>query len=121
MKAGDSFWSNVFIYRLAAEDPTQSSAVILNTDGHIGQYNRAHRTLYHFMENVAPVIVALPWTFQIYPFPSFILTCIYCLGRVIYAIGYTAAFSARTPGFAMDRISMWSLVGLCLTAFIYSF
>ena len=63
MKSGSIFWSNVFIYKLAAQDPAQSSAVILNTDGHYGQYNRAHRALYHFIENVTPVIITLPWTF----------------------------------------------------------
>ena len=83
MKIGN-MWSNPFIYRLAAGDPAETSAVILHTEGDIGSYNRAHRGLYHFMENVLPVVLALPFIFPIYPFPCFVLTTIYSVGRIVY-------------------------------------
>ena len=76
--------TNPFVYRLAAEDRTTSSAVLLNHEGDIGRYNRAHRALYHFMETSTPIVVALPWTFLIYPFPTFVLIATYCVGRMIY-------------------------------------
>ena len=79
-----AMWTNVFIYRLAAEDPNESSAVILHTEGDYGAYNRAHRGLYHFLENVLPVVFALPYCFKVYPCPSFVLTCTYMFGRIIY-------------------------------------
>ena len=61
--APGDLWPNVFIYRLAAGDPAETSAVILHTEGDYGKYNRAHRALYHFLENVLAIVFALPFTF----------------------------------------------------------
>ena len=120
MVPGD-LWSNVFIYRLAAEDPNESSCVVVNNEGDVGRYNRAHRGLYHFIENVLPVVFALPFTLYVYPFPSFVLTCIYCVGRIIYIHGYAVYFyNGRTPGYILERMSMCTILGLCLIAGIKS-
>ena len=82
-------WANVFIYQLATEDPNTSSAVVLQTEGDIGKYNRAHRGLYHFVENSSSVVLALPFCLFIYAFPSFVLGTVYAVGRIVYSIGYT--------------------------------
>ena len=114
-----NLWTNTFIYRLAAEDPNESSAVVLHSEGDYARYNRAHRGLYHFLENVLPVVFALPFTLYVYAFPSFVLACVYCVGRGIYSHGYAVyEYNGRTPGYILERTSMCTLLGLTLIAAI---
>merc|ERR1719272_631438 len=83
-----NFRSNMFIYRLAAEGASQS-VVILQEDGDVGMYNRANRSLMHFIENGSPMILALILNSFVYPMPTFVIFVIYFLGCIVYAIGYT--------------------------------
>ena len=112
--------SNPFIYKQAT-DPTgeQGSAVIFNNDGAIGSYNRANRSLNHFLENSLPLIVTMPFVFYIFPFPAFVLIVIFCLGRTLHQIGYAKyGFGGHWPGFALARISMGLCSGLLMIAIV---
>ena len=115
-------WANNFIYHLAAKNTKEKSVVLLREDGDFGKYNRAHRTLYHFLENCLPVVFALPFALFIYAFPAFVTGTIYCVARLIYQHGYTAyGFKGRVPGFFIERLSMTTITGLCFVAAILTF
>ena len=81
---GGNMRANMFIYRLAAEDPTESSAVVLHSDGDLGLYNRANRGLHHFLENGLHVVVAATFNALVFPFPTFVAFSVFCIGRSIY-------------------------------------
>ena len=119
---GGNLRANMFIYRLAAENPDESSAVVLHEDGDLGLYNRGNRSIYHFLENCLPIVVTLPLGFFTFPFPTFVCVCIYSFGRIIYQIGYTLkGFGGHIPGFLSDRGSTFTMIGLMILAAIKQF
>ena len=73
----------MFIYKIIGEGD-HKNAVVYSEDGDIGCYNRANRSVGHFLENSTPVIISLILVGLIYTFPTFILTIIFCLGRVLH-------------------------------------
>ena len=94
-----------------------TSAVILREDGLYGNYNRGNRSIGHFLENCLPILTAAPLGVFIFPFPTSVCLMVYALGRVIYQIGYTSiGFGAHVPGFLMDRLSTFTMLGLLLQA-----
>ena len=116
---GGNLRANMFIYRLAVENPDESSAVVLHEDGDLGYYNRGNRSIYHFLENCLPIIVSTPLNFLLFPFPASVCLMVYCLGRIIYQIGYTRiGFGAHLPGFFMDRFSTMTMLAMALLAAI---
>ena len=102
---------------MATADEGTSSAVILHEEGIIGCYNRGNRTTNHLIENCLPILISLPVTFYVFPFPSAVCLIIYSFGRVIYQLGYAViGFEGRAPGFMIDRFSMFTMLGLVLIA-----
>ena len=79
---GGNFRANMFIYKQATDKNDSMSAVILNTEGDIGCYNRANRSIHHFLETGLGFIASLPISFYLYPLPTFILLVAFCIGRV---------------------------------------
>ena len=109
---GGNLRANMFLYKLAT-DGDEGSAIILHEDGDLGAYNRANRSIYHFLENCLPIVVAMPLGFFTFPFPAFVLVCVYSLGRIAYQLGYTAkGFGGHIVGFMMDRMSTFTMLGL---------
>ena len=114
--------ANMFIYKLATDKSDEKSAIVLHEDGDIGNYNRANRSIYHFLENSLPFVASLPLTFFMFPFPTFVLTCMFCLGRIVYQIGYTSkGYGGHVIGFMLDRISTYTLTALLLFTFIKTY
>ena len=96
-----NFRANMFIYKLAAPGAS-SSVVVLEEEGDVGKYNRANRSLMHFIENGSPIVLAIPLNCFVYAFPTFIVFCIYFVGRIVYTIGYTnGGYGKHAPGFML--------------------
>ena len=95
---------------------------MLQESGDIGRYNRANRSLYHFIENVFGLVLACPLAFFIFPFPSFALICLHCFARVVYQFGYTLkGFGGHIPGYVLDALAQRTLGGLIIVAYYKSF
>ena len=107
----------MFIYKLAAAEASPSM-VILEEKGAVGEYNRANRALMHFVENALPVVISWALNSFVYPLPSFVLMVIYCVGRVLYSIGYTGGYGKHAPGFMLQQLSMVTMLGLLLVVTI---
>lgn len=77
-------------------------------------FEAAFRIHANTVEFLTPFIASL-WLFAIYlqPLAAAILGFVWLFGRIVYAIGYTAAPGKRLPGFA---ISMTALILLVLGA-----
>ena len=94
-----NFRTNMFIYKHAAPGAS-SSVVVLQEEGDVGKYNRANRSLMHFIENGSIIVLALPLNCFVYAFPTFVVFCVFFIGRIVYAIGYTnGGYGKHGPGF----------------------
>lgn len=62
--------------------------VVLVEDGDIGHYNRANRGLFHFIETTPANVLLIVLAGIVYPFPTFIVVCIFAIARVWYQIAY---------------------------------
>ena len=108
--------SNMFIYKNAAEGSPQSR-IVLSTEGDEAFYNRANRSLYHFMENSLSMVLAIILDSVVFPIPTFVLTIFFFIGRIIYTSGYTSGgYGKHAPGFIIVAIAQNTLVGLLLIA-----
>ena len=106
--------ANMFIYKSAAENSSESR-VVLATEGDEGHYNRANRSLYHFAENSIQLALTIGLSSFVFPFPTFILTAILFVGRLIYTVGYTTGgYGGHVPGFILVMIAVNTLYGMLL-------
>lgn len=78
--------SNMKIFRALGNGP--SHAVVMNMEGQIGRYNRANRSMENFVEQAAPVGVNAVLLSLCFPFPTFMLICIYALARIAHQVLY---------------------------------
>ena len=115
MPASGNIRANQFLYKQATDNDGTQSAVVLYSDGKIGSYNRGNRSIGHMLESVLPILVTLPVGYLIYPVATGVLLIIYSLGRVSHQIGYaTVGFGAHQPGFILDRITTFTMMGLVI-------
>jgi len=75
--------ANMFIYKIAGEGDMKN-AVVYNEEGDIGSYNRANRSVGHFLENSTQVILSLLLCGFVYALPTMILIIIFCIGRMLH-------------------------------------
>jgi uncharacterized membrane protein YecN with MAPEG domain len=104
--------ANMMIFKEAGR--ADSPYVILETEGPVGSYNRANRSLTHFIENSLPVVLCLVLAGPIFPFPAFVLTAIFTLGRILHQLGYSVGYGVHAPGFMLAMVSSVTLEMLCL-------
>merc|ERR1719401_370693 len=93
--------------------------VVLETEGAVGAYNRANRSLTHFIENSIPAALFIPLSGAIFPFPTFVATVTFAAGRILHQVGYAAVgYGGHGAGFGIAMLSSVFLESLCsLTAF----
>ena len=108
---GGNLRANQFLFRPTVGGDDQVSSVTMYETGEKGSYNRANRSLYHFLENGFPFIVCLPGAFMVFPFPTFICVVLLCIGRITYQLGYAIkGFMFHLPGFFTDRFMTFTLI-----------
>ena len=66
-----------------------SSYIGMVEEGDVGKYNRANRSLSHFVENMGSFLVSFVLAGFVFPFPVFMLMLIYSIGRVLHQTGYS--------------------------------
>ena len=111
--------SNVFVYKQATDAAGEGPAIIMNPDGDIGAYNRGNRSLHHFLESSLPVVVSLPVVFNLYPFPTFVLLVLFCIGRVMHQAGYaTGGYGYHMPGIALTVLCIYTVLGLLIISLV---
>jgi len=106
-----SLRSNPFIYRT---NDGNGPPIIFEDSGIIGKYNRSNRSLQHMVENIGPFLASLYFVGSIFPFPTFVLTCIFCVGRILHQVGYTEGYGKHATGFTLVMLSTVTVEGLLL-------
>lgn len=94
---------NIFKVNGVSGEPNQPY-VVLEDEGNVGKYNRANRSLTHFIENVPSLVVNWLLATFVFPFPAFVLMVIFCIGRVLHMLGYVEGYGKHAIGFAFTSI-----------------
>eukprot|EP00413_Alexandrium_margalefii_P048040 CAMPEP_0204590872 /NCGR_PEP_ID=MMETSP0661-20131031/50037_1 /ASSEMBLY_ACC=CAM_ASM_000606 /TAXON_ID=109239 /ORGANISM="Alexandrium margalefi, Strain AMGDE01CS-322" /LENGTH=237 /DNA_ID=CAMNT_0051600941 /DNA_START=58 /DNA_END=771 /DNA_ORIENTATION=+ len=109
--------ANMLIYKVVTGQTVgdEPSYVVLETDGPVGSYNRANRSLHHFGENALPAVLCLVLAGSIFPFPALAATGAIAVGRILHQVGYSAiGYGGHALGFAMATLATTTLEMLCL-------
>lgn len=108
--------ANMMIYK-STDAGSSSGYTVLETEGAIGSYNRANRSLTHFTENGIPFVVLMLLGGQVFPFPTFVLTVVFAVGRMLHQMGYASSgYGGHTVGFMLSWFSSGFLEMLVLLA-----
>lgn len=93
--------------------------VVLETEGDIGRYNRANRSVHHMIENFGAFLAGMVLAGQVFPFPVFCLVCLFCLGRILHQSGYTSGYGSHGVGFLFSIVLAGSTMeGLCFLIYL---
>jgi len=109
--------ANMFIYKQIGEK-AMDNVIVMETEGDIGRYNRANRSMHHMVENMGGILAGLLMCGMVFPFPTFVIACLWSLGRIAHQFGYTTGYGSHGAGFAMSTIASVTLSGLCLIVFL---
>lgn len=98
--------ANMYIYKVLGDRVSQRfPAVILEDEGLVGEYNRANRSLHHFVEWSAAVALTIPFAGSVFPMPTFIEVVMFAVGRVWHQAAYSAAgHGAEKGGFILATL-----------------
>jgi hypothetical protein len=116
--------ANLYVYRALKGDGEkgyQGTAVVLDEEGHVGEYNRANRSLTHFTENNGAFLASFLLAGFVFPFETLVATAIFAFGRFIHQVGYTIGFGSHGPGFGLSLFSSLLVEGLCSVVVLKSF
>jgi len=106
--------ANIMIYKVTGSDKG-APYVVLETEGPVGSYNRANRSLTHFVENSLPVVMAILLAGRVFAKPTFFCTVAFAMGRVMHQTGYASiGYGAHAPGFLIAMLSAAILEGFCI-------
>jgi len=109
--------ANMQIYKRAGKDANEDGYVVLETSGPVGSYNRANRSLTHFVENSIPMALFIPLCGAVFPFPTFLLTALFGFGRIMHQIGYASiGYGGHGIGFAIASLAKATMQMLCVLA-----
>ena len=107
--------TNMAIYKaIDSAGEATGQTIVMDQTGATGQYNRANRSLSHFVETAPAVVVMLPLVASVYPLPSFVLTAIYAAGRVLHQRGEAKGYGSHGLGFGIAMVVCFVLEGLCV-------
>ena len=77
----------------------------------------ADRSLHHYIENLAPFLLGMPLCAFVFPAASFVLTCVFAIGRIAHQVCYArSGYGAHGAGFGVAILATSILDGLLLTA-----
>ena len=79
--------------------------MLFENDGLMGKYNRANRSLTHMIENFASVLAGLVLSGSVFPFPTFVCTCVFGVGRILHQVGYSSGYGNHGLGFMFAMLA----------------
>lgn len=97
--------ANPFFYKIIGAGASDDTTVVLQDAGDVGGYNRANRSIHHMVENMGGFLASLYLVGTVFPFPAFVCTCLWCLGRIMHQIGYTTGYGGHGAGFGINLLA----------------
>lgn len=91
--------------------------VVMEEDGAVGQYNRASRALQQFTEGTAGFILCVLLAGYVFPFPVYVLSTAFAVGRIASQVGYAEEGSgAESLGATVSTLAAATVEMLVLLA-----
>lgn len=107
--------SNQFFYQTKDDKQT---IVVFQEDGPIGKYNRSNRSLQHMVEFSGGFFAGIGPVGWLFPKQTLGLIVFFSAGRILHQKGYSRGYGGHMIGFAMSILSVLTLEGLALIAFL---
>jgi len=104
--------ANPFFYKAIGKNAPEDILVVLEDEGVLGQFNRANRSVHHMIESSGGFVASLFATGVVFPFPTFVCVCIFCMGRILHQSGYSSGYGSHAKGFMMSMVSMSTIEGM---------
>jgi len=104
------------VYQVKGVAGASLGYVLMETEGAIGEFNRAQRALQNYNESAPLLLLMFVLAGYVAPFAVFLCTCTYSAGRVINAIGYTSAADSRIPGTLIGALASNAIDSVVLVA-----
>merc|ERR1712232_838176 len=112
--------SNPFYYKAIGKNAPEDVLVVLEDEGVLGQFNRANRSVQHMIETFGGFLASLFAAGIVFPFPTFVCVCIFCIGRIVHQLGYITKYGSHAKGFMMSVVSMSTVEGMLVVVAIYA-
>ena len=103
-------------YQVKGAEGSKLGYVLLETEGAIGEFNRAQRALQNFNETFPLFVVMYFLASFVFPFAAFVCTAVFMFFRVMGARGYTSAADGRLGGTMLAGLTNAVLEGMVLLA-----
>lgn len=119
-RAKGNIRANMFIFKVNTEsDQPPMPPVILEDRGAAGKYNRANRSLHHFVESSPGMLLNFVPAGLLFPKESLGCMALFVVGRVAHQVGYTTkGYGGHGLGFGLALLASVLVEGLVLTAAI---
>eukprot|EP00746_Dinoflagellata_sp_MGD_P009486 gnl/MRDRNA2_/MRDRNA2_119304_c0_seq1.p1 gnl/MRDRNA2_/MRDRNA2_119304_c0~~gnl/MRDRNA2_/MRDRNA2_119304_c0_seq1.p1 ORF type:complete len:215 (+),score=34.31 gnl/MRDRNA2_/MRDRNA2_119304_c0_seq1:77-721(+) len=114
---GGNLRANMYIFK----DNQSLSHVTLDEEGDVGKYNRANRSLHHFVENAMGFCAAVLLVGPLFPKPVFVLTVLFAMGRILHQQGYTNGYGGHGAGFGLALLASATLDGFLMVTAVQEF
>mmetsp|Transcript_56037 Transcript_56037/g.126444 ORF Transcript_56037/g.126444 Transcript_56037/m.126444 type:complete len:252 (-) Transcript_56037:92-847(-) len=103
--ASSNLRANPYLYKVNSHRSSMPP-VILEEDGPVGEYNRANRSLHHFVEWSTAVAITMPFAGSVFPLPVLVLTVLFAMGRIWHQVGYShEGYGSHVGGFYIATLS----------------
>lgn len=114
--------ANMQIYKIQSENEfvkeklnEDEASVVLVEDGPIGSYNRANRSLTHFIETNGFLLISFYSLAKLLPALCCVIMGTYCFGRILHQTGYAVGgYGKHGLGFLLSVVPLTMLEGLNL-------
>ncbi len=73
------------------------------------------------VENFAVVLAGIFLVGNVFPFPTFVCTCLFGFGRVFHQMGYVKGYGAHAPGFIMHTFGVAGIEGMAVMVALKGF
>lgn len=98
--------ANMAIYKVNLPEGQKALPyVVLEESGPVGEYNRANRSLFHFNENAANVILNICFAGFVFSLPTMICIFVFAVGRIMHQRGYAmGGYGSHGAGFGIAML-----------------
>ncbi len=112
--------SNPFFYEVVGDssDVADRPMIGYKNDGPIGMYNRSNRSIQNMVETAGGFFAAIGAVGWLFPSQTLTLVTTFCIGRILHQKGYAAGYGGQRIGFMLAMLSVLSMEGLSLIAFL---
>lgn len=103
MKSGN-LRANMLFFKSLGGNKADEALIGLESEGAVGEYNRANRSLHHFVESSLGFVMSFTLAAYVFPKESLAVMATFCVGRIMHQIGYTTGYGSHGVGFSLSNL-----------------